>query len=82
MSRDNRPYYMGQRPTDHGMCSDHSTSWYLNGKTYTIKESENTFSGVTYEPMNTSFLYWFMSNPYRFGFYFLLGMCTYLLFFR
>lgn len=59
-----------------------ASTFHLNGKAYTIQESENTFSGVTYEPSNTSFLYWFFSNPYRFGFYFLLGMCVYLLFFR
>lgn len=59
-----------------------SSTFHLNGKTYTMQESENTFSGVTYEPRNMSFLEWFLSNPYKLGFYFLLGACASMLYFR
>lgn len=73
---------------DRQMNSNHSP-WYLNGSSYIHHrddgpaiEYNDSYPAITYEPRNISFLEWFLSNPYKLGFYFLLGALLYTLFLR
>lgn len=80
----NKPYYMGQQPPkNHSLIEK---PWYLNAdlshKEGPAVEYNDSFPGATYEPQELTFLEWFVSNPYKFGFYFLLGVCFSLLYFR
>lgn len=61
--------------------SHDNRSYYMRQRP-TNQDNESTFSGVTYEPNDISYLELILSNPYKLWFYFLLGMCAYLLFFR
>lgn len=65
--------------------------WHLNAglshkeegsATKTLEKYDDYIPGVTYDYREISFLEWFMSNPYKLGFYFLLGVCMMMLYLR
>lgn len=83
--RYSKPYYMGQQPPKNHFVGE--KPWYLNAGLLHKEdgpaiEYNDSPPGVTYDYREISFLEWFMSNPYKLGFYFLLGVCTMMLYLR